>query len=354
MQASRIGGMPAALDGSERKRKDGPMSSVTGTTTLNLALSVPRDQASELMSIFAQMGLVQTSDDETTDEDAGYSSDFFDGGSLTPTLTQSTDSSGNVEVDDGTYLIEEGTDDDGSVKVIDKKTGKVITKIWGDPHINNGSGQNVANVQDHAVNVTLANGTNIHIDPTALTNGVSHVGAVTVTNGNNQVQINSKAGSGQGFENGVTTTGVKFVPGASTYAQYDNDSAVNLFATSDGNLFVSNNDTGGLTSLAATNGAPMELDTAQQATGIHSSSGVQASLQQIGQFFSMLIAYEQQQQQQQFQQLQYLLGSLGSSGFGSSGFGLGGFGSSGFGLGGFGSSFNFSNLFEMPQQIIPV
>jgi hypothetical protein len=319
------------------------MSSVTGTTTLKLALNVPRDQASELMSIFAQMGLVQTSDDETTD-DEGYLSDFFDSGNSTPTLTQSTDSSGDVVVDDGTYLIEEGAGDDGSVEVIDKKTGKVVTKVWGDPHIDDSSGHTVANVQDHKVNLTLDNGTNIQIDPTALTNGVSHVGAVTVTNGNNQVQINSKAGSGQGFENGVTTTGVSFVPGASSYAQYNNDSAVNLFSTSDGNLFVSNNQTGALTQVATTSGAPMELDTAQQATGLSSSSGSQASLQQIEQFFSALIAYEQQQQQQQLQQFQYLLGSLGSSGFGS-----GGFGSSGFGGG-----FNFSNLFDMPQQIIPV
>jgi hypothetical protein len=319
------------------------MSSVTGTTTLNF--TVPTDEASELTSIFSQMGLIPTSDDgstdgETTGGDEGYLSDSFGGTSSAPTLTESTDSSGNVNVNDGTYTIEEGAEDDGSVKIINKD-GTVVDEIEGDPHVY-ADGQHVADIQQSPFNVKLSDGTIVTVDPTALTNGVSHVGAVTVSNDYDQIQINSKTGAGQGFENGVKTTGVSFVPGAASEAQYNNASGVNLYAADDGNLFASNDSTGGLDSLTATNGTPINLDTDQQATGAVSSSGAQTSMQQIEQLLNMIITYEQQQQQQELSQLQSLLGGLGSSGFG-----LGSLGSLGSGL-------NFSSLFESPIQTMNV
>jgi hypothetical protein len=299
------------------------MSNVTGTTTLNL--TVPTSEASALSSLLGELGFLPDNSDTADEGDDGFG-DLF--GSSTPTLTQTTDSSGNVTVNDGTYNIVMGSEDDGSVKIEDEN-GNVLSEEYGDPHFKNGSGTNVANDQSGPVDIELPNGTNVEVDPTAKIDDVSHIAKVTVSNGDYQDVVNAGTGSGQGYQNGVTAGGVQYDPGAAANAQYYNSSDVKLAMDNGGDLFTVNQNTGALNELTQTNGVAVDLDTDQQATGV--STG-QMSMQQL---LSMFITYAQQQQEQQ--QLQQLMDSMGS------------LGSSGFGMGGLGSGFNFSSLFEMPS-----
>jgi hypothetical protein len=299
------------------------MSSVTGSTT-NLTFTVPTSEASGYESLLTGMGLIPYPD-SSSDEDP--EDDFLGGSDSTPTLTESTNSSGDVVVNDGTYTITTGSENGGSAEITNDATGAVVASASGDPHVYDGTGKEVANIQNSDFDIDLPDGTDVELDPTATTNGVAHLGAETISNGNDQVQINSQVGSGQGFENGVSTTGVSFVPDAAAYAQYDNASGVNLFPLN-GDLYVSNDDTGALTALTATNGTPVDLDTDQQATGASSSSGDQTLMQQLEQLLNTIITTEQQQQQQELSQL---LSSLGSNSYSS--------------------GINPTNLFELPSGI---
>jgi Domain of Unknown Function (DUF1521) len=307
------------------------MSNVTGTTTLNLTMQT--SEASALAAFLTDLGFPsgnsETTDEDEDDGDSGFG-DLF--GSSTPTLTQTTDS-GNVTVNDGTYNIVMGPQDDGSVKIEDEN-GNPLSKEYGDPHLVDGSGSNVANDQSGPVDIKLPDGTNVEVDPTAEINNVSHIAKVTISNGNDQDVINSGTGPGQGFQNGVTAGGVQYDPGAAANAQYYNSSDVKLAMDNGGDLFTVNQNTGALNELTQTNGVAVDLDTDQQATG--ASTG-QTSMQQTQQLLSMFITYAQQQQEQEEQQLQELMNSLGSMG------------SSSLGMGDLGSGFNFSSLFEMPS-----
>ncbi len=96
--------------------------------------------------------------------------------------------SGNT-IDTGRYLItganqyvrpnDGGTADDGMVTVLDKATNTSV-KVFGDPHVYTSDGDR-ADFQKDALEINLADGTQIQFKPTALTDGVSHIGAVAVT-----------------------------------------------------------------------------------------------------------------------------------------------------------------------------
>jgi Domain of Unknown Function (DUF1521) len=145
-----------------------------------------------------------------------------------PSLT--SDTSAN-SVDTGRYLITGSNKDDGSLTIHDKQTGKDI-EIWGDPHVKV-NGQNVADFQKNGLSIQLADGTTVHIKPTDLQNGVSHIGQVAVTKGNDAVTMS-------GFDGGMHTSNDMQGQASNVSAMYDDPDNTNLTEGDDDNLYYNN------------------------------------------------------------------------------------------------------------------
>jgi hypothetical protein len=285
----------------------------TNMTTLNYSIAVPTDQASTYASLFDQEGLMGSDSLTNAYELAGGGSDESDENSQSTNssggLSQKTLANGDIVIDDGTYSIEEGSSDDGSIKVTNDATGAVDLKYWGDPHLSNADGQTVGSAMGKNMDITLSDGTEIDVTPTAeAADGTSHIMSNTVTTKSGLSDtVTANQGSGQGFENGVSASGVGYNPNAS---DSDPSDAVNVYATSDGDLFAENNDTGAMTQLNSA--SPTNFDTATDVTGTVNASSDSGS-SEISQLEALIQQLEAQQTQQQ-NELQSLLEGMSSGG----------------------------------------
>jgi phosphoheptose isomerase len=143
--------------------------------------------------------------------------------------------SGN-SVNTGEYTITASTKDDGSLTITNNQTGQ-STEVWGDPHIKV-NGQDTADFQTGPLNIQLQDGTVVHIDPTALQNGVAHIGQVSITKGDQSVEM---GGSGpDGFAGGVSTSKLQTGDAAYQTALYNAPNATDITLGADGNLYYNN------------------------------------------------------------------------------------------------------------------
>lgn len=104
-------------------------------------------------------------------------------------------------VDTGRYLIIASTAsthgasssaNDGQITIYDKQTNTYVN-VWGDPHLTASDG-NKAEFQQDGLTITLADGTDVEIEPTALSNGVSHIAEVAVTKNGQTVEMTNFEG----------------------------------------------------------------------------------------------------------------------------------------------------------------
>lgn len=104
-------------------------------------------------------------------------------------------------VDTGRYLIiastasTHGTSssaNDGQITIYDKQTNTYVN-VWGDPHLTASDG-NKAEFQQDGLTITLADGTDVEIEPTSLSNGVSHIAEVAVTKNGQTVEMTNFEG----------------------------------------------------------------------------------------------------------------------------------------------------------------
>ncbi len=161
-------------------------------------------------------------------------------------------------VNTGEYTIAASTNDDGSLTITNNQTGQT-TEVWGDPHIKV-NGQDTADFQKDPLNIQLQDGTVIHIDPTPVNgNGVSHIGQVSITKGDDAVTM---GGSGSnGFSGGVTTSGVMEGVAAYQNGLYNAPNATDITLGADGNLYYNNaNGSMGQEITAQANGGETDLD----------------------------------------------------------------------------------------------
>ena len=175
-------------------------------------------------------------------------------------------------VNTGEYTITAGTNDDGSLTITNNQTGQ-STEVWGDPHIKV-NGQDTADFQNDPLNIQLQDGTTVHIDPTALQNGVSHIGQVSITKGDQSVTM---GGQGKdGFAGGVTTSGVQSGIAAYQGALYNSPGATDITLGADGNLYHNNaNGSMGAEITARPGGGETDLDGAGGGlVGATASNGV--------------------------------------------------------------------------------
>ena len=191
----------------------------------------------------------------------------------TPSAGSSSDStpltvdSANNAINTGRYTISGSNSDDGSLTITDNQTGKKV-EVWGDPHIKV-NGQNVADFQKDGLTIQLQDGTQVHIQPTALSNGVSHINQVSVTKGDQAVTMS-------GFTTGqMHTSGV--MNGAAAYQNslYNTPNEINITEGDDGNLYYNNaNGSMGSEITAQSNGGQIDLDGA--GGGLVGHAGVSA------------------------------------------------------------------------------
>ncbi len=204
-----------------------------------------------------------------------------------PSAAPSLSVNGN-SVNTGEYTITASTSDDGSLTITNNQTGQ-STEVWGDPHIKV-NGQDTADFQKDPLNIQLQDGTVIHIDPTPVnSNGVSHIGQVSITKGDDAVTM---GGTGpNGFSGGVMTSGVLAGDAAYQSGLYNAPNATDITLGADGNLYYNNaNGSMGQEITAQSNGSETDLDgaggglvggpVASGATGV-SSGGMQQTIDQL-------------------------------------------------------------------------
>lgn len=194
--------------------------------------------------------------------------------------------SGN-SVNTGEYTITGSTKDDGSLTITDNKTGQ-STEVWGDPHVKV-NGQDTAEFQKGPLNIQLQDGTTVHIDPTALSNGVAHIGQVSITQGNQTVTMGGA--NGGGFQSGVNTSDVMNGVAGYQSSLYNAPNATDITLGADGNLYYNNaNGSMGNEITAKAGGGETNLDGAggglvgqpSASTGGSASSGsLQSSMDQL-------------------------------------------------------------------------
>jgi hypothetical protein len=200
-----------------------------------------------------------------------------------PTSTVASDSAGTDpsltvsgnSVNTGEYTITGSTKDDGSLTITNNQTGQ-STEVWGDPHLKV-NGQTIADFQKDDLNIQLQDGTVIHIDPTATdSDGVSHIGQVSITNGDQSVTMGGTGSNG--FQQGVTTSGVNDDASFQS-ALYNTPSATDITLGADGNLYYNNaNGSMGAEINAQPDGSQTDLDGAGGGlVGGTGSTGVTAS-----------------------------------------------------------------------------
>jgi hypothetical protein len=109
------------------------------------------------------------------------------------------------------------------------------------------------------LNIQLQDGTVVHIDPTALQNGVAHIGQVSVTKGNQAVTM---GGSGsQGFADSVSTSQVMNGEAGYQSGLYNAPNATDITLGADGNLYHNNaNGSMGKEITAKAGGGETDLD----------------------------------------------------------------------------------------------
>lgn len=196
--------------------------------------------------------------------------------------------SGN-SVNTGEYTITAGTNDDGSLTITNNQTGQ-STEVWGDPHIKV-NGQDTADFQKDDLNIQLQDGTVIHIDPTATnSDGVSHIAQVSITKGDQAVTM---GGTGtNGFEDGVTTSGVMNNDASFQSGLYNTPTATDVTLGADGNLYYNNADGsmgaeitaqsgGGETDLDGVGGGLVGDPATTSADSTTSSTGMQQTMNQL-------------------------------------------------------------------------
>ena len=161
-------------------------------------------------------------------------------------------------VNTGEYTISGSTNDDGSLTITNNQTGQ-STEVWGDPHVKV-NGQDTAEFQKGPLNIQLQDGTTVHIDPTAQnSSGVSHIGQVSITQGNQTVTMGGD--SSKGFEGSVSTSGV--MNGIAGYQSglYNSPNATDITLGADGNLYYNNaNGSMGSEITAKSGGGETDLD----------------------------------------------------------------------------------------------
>lgn len=144
--------------------------------------------------------------------------------------------SGNV-VDTGRYIIsgsnnysrptDGGQVKDGMLSIYDKQT-KSYVDVYGDPHVYTSAGDQAKFMSD-GMTLTLGDGTKVEIEPTTMKNGVSYIGEVAITKGN-QTVVQS------GFEGGTVATSAIAQGGPSTAQGFNNAKDAVLSAGTDGSL----------------------------------------------------------------------------------------------------------------------
>jgi len=95
-------------------------------------------------------------------------------------------------VNTGRYTITASNCDDGSLTVRDNTNGESF-KVWGDPHISTDKGDKT-DFQHQPATILLDDGTKITIDPTK-NSGVNYINNVTITKGNDAVEIGGFRGN---------------------------------------------------------------------------------------------------------------------------------------------------------------
>lgn len=156
-------------------------------------------------------------------------------------------------INTGRYTITGSTGDDSSLTITDNETGKTV-EVWGDPHIKV-NGQNVADFQKDGLTIQLQDGTEVHIQPTSLSNGVSHINQVSVTKGDQAVTMS-------GFTTGQVHTS-DVMNGAAGYqnALYNAPGEINITEGDDDNLYYNNaNGSMGAEITAQSDGSQTDLD----------------------------------------------------------------------------------------------
>ena len=174
-------------------------------------------------------------------------------------------------VNTGMYTISGSTNDDGSLTITNNQTGQ-STEVWGDPHVKV-NGQDTADFQKDGLNITLQDGTTVHIDPTAVnSNGVAHIGQVSITKGDQAVVMGGTGGA-NGFEGGVQTSGVMNGEAAAQNAMYNSPTASNVTLGADGNLYYDNANGSMGAEITATGGKETDLDGSSAAASATASGG---------------------------------------------------------------------------------
>ena len=185
-------------------------------------------------------------------------------------------------VNTGVYTISGSTNDDGSLTITNNQTGQT-TEVWGDPHIKV-NGQDTADFQKDGLNIALQDGTTVHIDPTSLnSNGVAHIGQVSITKGDQAVTMGGTGGP-NGFEGGVQTSGVMNNDAATQNAMYNSPTATNITLGADGNLYYDNANGSMGAEITATSGKETDLDGSESgssATATGGSGGGATDTQQL-------------------------------------------------------------------------
>jgi hypothetical protein len=154
-------------------------------------------------------------------------------------------------IDTGRYLISGSTGDDGSLTITDKQTGKTV-EAWGDPHLKV-NGQNVADFQKDGLNIQLQDGTVVHIQPTALSNGVAHINQVSVTQGDEAVTMS-------GFKTGGVQTSQVMNDASYQNSLYNTPNVTDVTMGTDGNLYYNNANGSMGSEITTTNGGQTDLD----------------------------------------------------------------------------------------------
>ena len=144
--------------------------------------------------------------------------------------------SGNT-IDTGRYTItasntytrptDGGQVSDGMLSIYDKQTNSYVD-AYGDPHLYTSAGDR-ANFQADGLTLNLGDGTKVQINPTAETNGVSHINDVAVSK-DGQTVVQS------GFYGGTVSTGAVQQGGPSSSQGFDNPQDTVLSAGQDGSL----------------------------------------------------------------------------------------------------------------------
>jgi len=234
---------------------------------------------------------------DPTDSSPGCNTPSAGGG-----LTQSGNS-----VNTGEYTITGSTKDDGSLTITNNQTHQ-STEVWGDPHIKV-NGQNTADFQKDNLNIQLQDGTVVHIQPTATNGqGVSHIGQVSVTKGNQAVTMGGTGANG--FADGVNTSGVMH-DGQYQSALYNTPTATDVTLGANGNLY-SNNANGSMGGeiTPSASGGPTDLDgTGGGLAGNPSATGSSQDTQQLEQQLMAMLGQQRQSfySMMMMQELQHMM-----------------------------------------------